>query len=648
MGSPQSKEIGCGLDSGTTHRNLSDEELQQDISSQTTGGLSTAARIPPAMPTSSSSISPSPFTIPKSQKDEKPKLENQTGKDPKSSATSDDEDDEDLITLLRKHQKSNTTGGKAKQVIRQDDRKSLDIEFSDPRSNQPESKPLPSQHRVRFRVRFSGGLLERNERANAKKVNAQTESDETAEESKEPTNQSASSSSDKARKHARLDDEENGLDIDMTKPPTESFPVAKKRLISPTSSGYSTEPIIIDDSDEDDDVAVQKPKLQVSYSYGARKSMPALIRRTNNSVAYLDTVPEEEESEQPQKEKNAAALMDSGEITNTVSQPEVPEPQLNRAHVPNAPENHPLDNAPQNSGRPQLPRPPAETREALKARREAQLIRQYERRPREYVTPACKWAYTIKYVGSKNNVITDEDLKFVQTYRSFADRKRANEWLDKNSVPETIGGLEAIVRRTASFEGPERLLRVELQSTENEYYYMWVDRIKVTLSEQTADKRKQEQWKPTPRAKLPHFVVTGSLGTTSDSKPVFAVAGSDDGMSLGSLAVPLKGMEGEQFGLDFENLPMATFTIREMANEHARQLFCEHTRVDPRWAKQADVDWWKRVVKPELLREMRACSGPDGLFSLHWEAHDMSPRLGWNKIMVEVTKVDDISGPVNF
>ncbi|KAI1191203.1 hypothetical protein F5B17DRAFT_350898 [Nemania serpens] len=108
------------------------------------------------------------------------------------------------------------------------------------------------------------------------------------------------------------------------------------------------------------------------------------------------------------------------------------------------------------------------------------------------------------------------------------------------------------------------------------------------------------------------------------------------------------GSSGVDVGVRIEKLPLATFTIREMANEHAGTTFLEQTKVDARFAQPSDVHWWRCNAMPEHRRAVAASRGPDGLYEVAMEAYSMSDRLGWNQIVVHVHKVDDVNGPVNF
>ncbi|KAI0426483.1 hypothetical protein F5Y09DRAFT_318737 [Xylaria sp. FL1042] len=255
--------------------------------------------------------------------------------------------------------------------------------------------------------------------------------------------------------------------------------------------------------------------------------------------------------------------------------------------------------------------------------------------------------YTIKDIDSADIILDDEDKEErAMTVKSFADREKANKWLDKNTSPEAVGGFEAIASRTITVEGPERLLKVDINMANGEHHILWVERSLVELRKLDNKRREQEQWKPTPRQKLPHYVVTCDLlryDTNLFSRHDDA-GGSDDMMT----SLDQDAEIGVNVQLHIEKLPPATFTIREFANEYAGKLFLEKSKVDRHFAEPADVFWWQHNAVPEHKRAVAAACKPDGLYELTMEAYDMSSRLGWNQILVHVTEVDDVAGPVNF
>lgn len=262
--------------------------------------------------------------------------------------------------------------------------------------------------------------------------------------------------------------------------------------------------------------------------------------------------------------------------------------------------------------------------------------------------PQLKWGYTIKYVGSADLILDDEDKAAkAMTDRSFADRARANEYLDKKTSPDAVGGLEAVVSRKTTLEGPERLLKVDVELSNGEHHLMWVERGTVVLRDMHQEKRRQTQWQATPRPKFPHYVVSCDLlsyETELVSRPDDEDDDGDDEMDLDAGM----GSSGVSVSVRIEKLALATFTIREMANEHAGKMFLEHTKINEQFAQPSDVYWWRCNALPEHKLALAASRGPDGLYEVAMEAGGMSARLGWDQILVHVHEVDDAHGPVNF
>ncbi|KAI0200794.1 hypothetical protein F4808DRAFT_460610 [Astrocystis sublimbata] len=280
--------------------------------------------------------------------------------------------------------------------------------------------------------------------------------------------------------------------------------------------------------------------------------------------------------------------------------------------------------------------------------RKAALVSQFESRMRhrEHVLPERKWGYTIKYFTDSAEIVLDEDdlEKVVMEDRSFADREQANEYLYKKTSPDAVGGLEAIAKRTTTLEGPERLLRVDIRLTNGEYHVMWVERNMVILDKLTEERRKQVQWQPTPRPTFPHYVVTCDLLTCKASRVTRPEDGDRDHDDVDGVL----GDSGANVELSIEKLPSTTFTIREMANEYAGKLFLERSRVESRFAKPSDVNWWRCKALPIHKRAVIDARKSDGLYELAMPVDALSTRLGYDTILINVHEVYDVNGPVNF
>ncbi|KAI3336986.1 hypothetical protein HD806DRAFT_23962 [Xylariaceae sp. AK1471] len=316
---------------------------------------------------------------------------------------------------------------------------------------------------------------------------------------------------------------------------------------------------------------------------------------------------------------------------------------------PPASNNHQNDDLFRKLDRAPLPRSQSEEREAALIQA---FERQQQQRPREYVVPDLKWGYAIKCVDNADMLLDEEDQDArAVTIRTFADREKANEYLDKNTTSEKWGGLEAIVSRTATLEGPERFLKVDIALSDGERHIMWVERGMVVLRNLSEKQRKQVQWAPNPRPTFPHYVVTCDL-ITYETNPVTLCDDvedddEDDAMSLSDQFGKV-GTSGLAVKLGIEKFPLTTFTIREMANAYAGKLFLEKSTVHKQFAETTDVQWWELNAWREHEAAEARTGRPDGLYEISMEAHDMNCLLGWDEIVVHVHEVDDVTGPVNF
>jgi hypothetical protein len=295
-----------------------------------------------------------------------------------------------------------------------------------------------------------------------------------------------------------------------------------------------------------------------------------------------------------------------------------------------------------------VPRSQSEEREAALIQ---EFKRQQQQRPREHVVPDLKWGYAVKCIENADMILDEEDLNArAITVRTFADREKANEFIDKNTSAEKCGGLEAFVSRTATLEGPERFLKVDMVLSNGDHHLMWVERGMVVLRNLNEKQRRQVQWAPNPRPTFPHYIVTCDL-ITYETCPVSRCEqedeDDDDATSL-SDHIGQFATSGLAVNLGIEKLPLTTFTIREMANAYASKLFLERSTVHKQFAASTDDQWWRQnVLCAHKAAESRA-SRPDGLYEASMEAYDMNSLLGWDQIVVHVHEVDDVTGPVNF
>ncbi|KAI0526189.1 hypothetical protein F5B22DRAFT_655413 [Xylaria bambusicola] len=294
---------------------------------------------------------------------------------------------------------------------------------------------------------------------------------------------------------------------------------------------------------------------------------------------------------------------------------------------------------------------------------ETKIIQQLQRRqrPRALVVPEYKWAYIVKCIDNADLILDDEDKKKrTMTIKSFADREKANLELHRYTSPETVGGLDAIASRSSALEGPQRLLKVDLQLTNGEHYLFWIEQDMVVLRELEAKVRNQKQWAPVERPKFPHYIVTCDLITYETCHVTHSLEqpkpnedegedSDDEMMSLSSQRNELV-FTGTNIDTRIEKLPLMTFTFREMANEYAGDLFLKRSKVDEQAVTLDEVLWWEQNALPKHKKAVAAARKPHGLYEIELDIDDidMESRLGWSQILVHVHEVPDVVGPVNF
>jgi hypothetical protein len=279
-----------------------------------------------------------------------------------------------------------------------------------------------------------------------------------------------------------------------------------------------------------------------------------------------------------------------------------------------------------------------------------------KQRPREQVPQDMKWGYTVKCVDGGEVILDDEDRdRKAITIRTFADRQKANEYLENNTNAKGVGALDRIVTRTSELVGPERLLKVDLLLDDGEHHLMWVEKSLVVLSELKQSQKKQAQWQAAPRPKFAQYVVSCDMITYETAYIARSEDSSDDnhdedsdesprdpGGELGPLAM--------EVNIEIEKAPLMAFTVRELANDYAGELFLEKTSVRKQFSEPADVLWWENNAVPEHKEAMaRVKAGENnGLFEAVLKTYDMNFRLGFDHIVVLVNEIDDVTGPVNF
>ncbi|KAI0530316.1 hypothetical protein GGR58DRAFT_524755 [Xylaria digitata] len=401
---------------------------------------------------------------------------------------------------------------------------------------------------------------------------------------------------------------------------------------------------------------------QPKKSRTAKKSKLTPFRRANRSIqVHLDTVLESDKLEEYQHDKYVLSRVDAGTIIDDtrprlISEPRAHAPHQDKACVPSGdrnpkwlprqpitPNDSLIDGSLNEIDRPSSPPTPSEEPEIAP-------IEQLEsrKRPPEFVVPEFKWGYNIKVVDSVDIILDEKDKEDkAMTIETFADREKANKYLEKWTSPEANGGIEAIARRTTTLEGRERLLKVDIEKSDGQHYLMWVERGIVTLGELKKSKSKQVQWQPNKRPKFFHYIVTCDLITYEINRVTRCEEHDDDLVSLAEQDGGL-GSLGQEITLSIEKLSPMTFTYREHANKHAGDLFLERTKVDKQFANRSDAFWWEYNVVPLHKAAVASACKPNGLYEVAMDVCDMSSRLSWNQILVNVHEVDDVTGPVNF
>ncbi|KAF3064177.1 hypothetical protein GL218_01520 [Daldinia childiae] len=249
-----------------------------------------------------------------------------------------------------------------------------------------------------------------------------------------------------------------------------------------------------------------------------------------------------------------------------------------------------------------------------------------------------KWEYVL---FSRTNQNDPEKLP-----GSFVNREQANAKLDEITHHDNIeGGMAAVTRRLVYVYSPSKLLKVELTRTNGEECVLWVERRLVDLQHDlTKKERALKKWSAN-RPKLPLYIVECEFFTRGTIETPQQVSEESDG------SIPV--MPHEQVGIlndeiERYRLPLAIFTERGLANEHAGAMFLEHSRVKEEIRWPVDDDWWAEhavVIHREAEKVART---PEALYVAEMYTHDMNTRLGFDMIRVGVDVVDDVNGPLNI
>ncbi|KAI0405697.1 hypothetical protein F4802DRAFT_614557 [Xylaria palmicola] len=588
-------------------------------------------------------------------------------------------DDEDVATLLRKYRTGRAAEREAYQVARRDNWKSLDIEWWKKSGVYGGTASKGSEATSSSRIVKSRGSVGSKHRLDHRGIKHHDKKRKANDAAPKPRHNRSVALSDHWRavrpvprsdareaKPQRASEATNitRLNPSHTTRDPKTYFNAESAILGTGQGGIARSTI---EGNAKHGINVQKTRQRPRQSHAATKSKLAPFRRANRKPqAHIDAVSTPDPPEETLGSNCITSRVDAGGLSQDIRPHSTSGPRSDRYKGTRIPASKGIRGASQPVRQP----PPAPTHHSLddiftkpgacnqEEERLAELARHFERqwRPREYVVPELKWGYTIKYVDSADLILDDEDRDAkAATDRSFADRAQANEYLYKKTSPDAVGGLEAVARRSTALRGPERLLSVDIELCSGEHHLMWVERAMVVLGELKEERRRQVQWRPTPRPTMPHYVVTCDLITYESCGPVFRRDDDDDddddndedGMSICGTEGGL-GPSGTTVSWRIEKCPLATFTIRAMANEHAGELLLAKSKVDERFAEPSDAYWWQQHVLPAHKQAMARARGPGGLYEMAMDAHNMSSRLGWDQIMVHVHEVDDVSGPVNF
>ncbi|KAI0850915.1 hypothetical protein F5Y00DRAFT_268006 [Daldinia vernicosa] len=231
---------------------------------------------------------------------------------------------------------------------------------------------------------------------------------------------------------------------------------------------------------------------------------------------------------------------------------------------------------------------------------------------------------------------------------TFVNREQANAKLAEiMHHDDTKGGMAALTRSVVYEYTPSKLLKVTRTLTNGEERVLWVERRLVNLQHDlTKKERALKKWSAN-RPKLPLYIVECEFMTRTTTETPQQVLGeeSDDGSIPAVLPHEQVGaFSGE---IELYRLPLVIFTERELANEHARTLFLEHSRIKEEIRRPIDDYWWAQHAVVIHEEADKAARMPDALYVAEMYTHDMNTRLGFDMIRVAVHAVDDVNGPLN-
>ncbi|KAI1179958.1 hypothetical protein F4777DRAFT_574246 [Nemania sp. FL0916] len=528
----------------------------------------------------------------------------------------DDDDDKDLFTLLHKHRRS-VVNERTPQIKHEDDYKSLNI--------------LPPSH-----LESSGKGSEKSSKASLRSRHREFEHKKKHKHKHKHKNKYEHSVDDKHRNDAPKTESREIRDATLRPGHSLSFP-SREGIHSPRKdirrNAFNT--------------GIQK---RTKCSHKGKNNKLAPFRRVNERfiVRNNDAIPKPHLRREPQQNDQVVAKIDSGQLTSSIhpaasSGADTSRSQRGRLPIPivavNQVQGQQSDVDRRNLGNlGNLFKNFSQFQPAHPQLDESALALA-QQRPREYVASDCAWAYTVKCLDGSEIILEDDDVSDKAIALGvFADREKANAYLDKGMSVKDLGGLDAIMSRTVTLEGAERLLRVEVVLANGVKHQGWVERGVKTLKTLKKKERMLVRWQPKLRPKFTHYVVSCDLLTYDTSTVVYCEdSDSDEDVAAGIQVTPR-----------IEKTHVATFTLREMANEDAGKVFLYNSAVPPQFAQPKDVWWWQHNALPEHKRALDAVRETGGLYEAKLKAYDMNTRLGWDEIVVRVHEVSDVQGPVNF
>ncbi|KAI6092520.1 hypothetical protein F4821DRAFT_278800 [Hypoxylon rubiginosum] len=312
---------------------------------------------------------------------------------------------------------------------------------------------------------------------------------------------------------------------------------------------------------------------------------------------------------------------------------------------------------------------PHNTIQHTPANRHRSLSHRLETRTMDRTEEPYKFVYTIMSTPNVEILSADQIINHaVRLPQYFATREKANARLDQITQYDKFeGGMAAVSRRLVYEDTPLRLLKVELTLNTGEERVLWVERCLVNLDRDlTKNQRALKKWSAT-RPKLPHYIVECEFMTRKTTETPLQL----QYLSLEEDEESEEGEEGEAIvtepsskasqnltaataatgysgDIELNRLPLVTFTDRTLANEHAGDLFLEHSAVSREIRGPLDDFWWANNAVPLHRDAEAAAREEDALYVAELDTRGMVARLGFDWIRVAVYKVDDVRGPLNI